>query len=102
MPEDDVPSAWESYEFEDADEVRPLDYDPEANDPMSLEELRWVDEENRSEYFMDTTTCPNIDQELDGAVKIKFFGCNSLYITVLIPRFKPPIFGRIQRRPSCP
>ena len=54
MPEDNIPSATESYEFEDADEVRPLDFDPMSNDPMSLEELSGVDEENRPEYFMDT------------------------------------------------
>ena len=60
-------------------------YTPEYNDPMRLDELRRVDSDNKREYFISNYyTIPDISinpNERNDAVRIKFLGCNSIYIT---------------------
>jgi len=76
----------ESEAFEDADEVAPTmhpDYNPAANDPMRLDNLGRRARNRRRRYFIHGESHPDIINP-DGAtdaVRIKFLGCNSLYIT---------------------
>jgi hypothetical protein len=86
MTEDEHPDLGNTDSFEDADQVLPTahaDFNPAANDPMRLDNLGRRAQDSDRRYFIHADSHSDIINP-DGdsnAVKIKFLGCNSLYIT---------------------
>ena len=86
MTEDENPDQGNTEAFDDADEVVPTshaDYNPSANDPMRLDNLGRRAQDSDRRYFIHADTHSDIinPDNASNAVKVKFLGCNSLYIT---------------------